>query len=123
MKRREKLSPAIRAIEHNVYMHIRKEVRHTGKGWSPLLLDVPWALALKRMLRDGLVLDRPDLGGYVPADMATAMAEEQERVKKLLTKKPQQFSSLDRSEATALGRLVASGADRFDPEKGYSAKS
>src|SRR5688572_22647223 len=60
-KRREKLSPHIRRIEHNVLMHIKRDVRHTGRGWMPLFLDPAWDAAVKRLLKDGLLVEHPEL--------------------------------------------------------------
>src|SRR5688572_17607283 len=80
-KRREKLSPHVRQIEHNVLMHIKRDVRHTGRGWMPLLLDQAWDAALKRLIRDGIVQERPDLGGYVPTEFVKQMVAENARIK------------------------------------------
>lgn len=70
-KRRKKLSPAVRKIEHNVLRHVTKEVRHTGVGWNPPsgTLDPAWNDAIKRLETDGIVANRDDMGGYVPQKM------------------------------------------------------
>jgi hypothetical protein len=123
--RREKLSPHVRQVEHNVLMHIKRDVRHTGRGWMPLLLDTAWEMALKRLVRDGIVQERSDLGGYVPTEFVPAMEAEQARLlsyikaRAKVVKKPIQLRNLGRDRATALGRLVVTGALAFDPEAGY----
>lgn len=126
-KRREKLSPHVRAIEHNVFIHIKRDVRHTGRGWMPLLLDPAWDAALRRMLKDGIVVERADLGGYVPLEFVSRMERENNKVLQMIktkqgrSKKPVHVKiGVGRERAQALGRLVVTGAVAFDPEAGYS---
>lgn len=125
-KRREKLHPALRKIEHNMLMHIKKDVRHCGRGWVPLYLDPAWDAALKRMLKDGIILERPDLGGYVPAEFVRKMELQNAAVLNQIksrfktTKRPVPMANLGREAASALGRLVISGQVDFDPTTGYS---
>lgn len=128
--RRERLSKHVRMIEHNVFIHIKRDVRHTGRGWMPLLLDPAWDAALRRMLKEGIVLERPDLGGYVPAEFAPRMERENEVVLGMVkraqgrSKKPVHIKvAAGRERAQALGRLVVSGKVDFDPELGYSVNA
>ena len=73
-KRRKKLSPAVRKIETNVLRHVTREVRHTGVGWNPPILDPAWNDAVKRMEKDGLVVKREDMGGIVPKKLVGRFA-------------------------------------------------
>lgn len=127
-QRRERLSPLVRQIEHNVLIHIKRDVRHTGRGWNPLMLDQAWDQAVKRMLKDGILQDRADLGGIVPTEFADDMEAEQKRMLNYIklrsgsSRKPVQLRSGGRRKALALGRLVLSGSVKFDPKSGYSPK-
>lgn len=73
-KRRKKLSPAVRKIETNVLRHLTREVRHTGVGWHPPLLDPAWKDAVVRMEKDGIIENREDMGGYVPRKFISRFA-------------------------------------------------
>ncbi len=125
-KRRDKLSPHVRRIEHNVLMHIKRDVRHTGRGWLPLFLDPAWDAALKRLIRDGLVVEHPELCGYVPAEFATKMLIENNEVLLMLQKKsgperkPVHIEQVERDLGCALGRLVVAGLIRFEADSGYT---
>jgi hypothetical protein len=123
--RRKKLSAHIRRIEHNVFMHLKREVRHTGRGWMPLYLDPAWDNALKRLVADNLVVEHPELCGYVPAEFAAKMLIENNEVLLVLQKKsgpkcsPVRMEQLPRNLGAALGRLVIAGLVGFEANLGY----